>query len=161
MEVLRRKQELSVGVKILDLDHREMEETISDICSLVKVEQDRSLTGPLLRKLAHFTLSHFALEEEMMTATTYPGLAAHRFNHRCLMGQLGKLIAGHDRGALILDPHSLNFLSKWHSAHILHDDRHYGFWLNRVDRRLEISNKYVENPARSQVLSPLSSGCTS
>jgi len=135
MEVMTRKHELSVGVRILDLDHREMEESIWDICTAVKVEQDRSLTGPLLRKLARFTLTHFALEEEMMRATLYPGMAVHRSNHQCLLGQLGKLIACHDKGGLVLKPNSLDFLSDWHTAHLQRDDRYYGLWLNQPGRR--------------------------
>jgi hemerythrin len=135
MELLEVKSELSVGVRILDCDHREMAEAISDINTAVLADQERSRTGQLLRRLARFTLTHFQLEEEMMAATKYPGMAVHRINHHCLMGQLGALISRYGRGGFALNAHSLNFLSHWHTTHIEKEDLHYGLWLSQDTRR--------------------------
>ena len=134
MDLTNRNGTLSVGVKILDCDHREMSEAISELHAAAVTGKDRSRTGLLLRKLAHFTLTHFALEEGMMGATRYPGMAMHRLNHLSLMGHLGTLISLHDRDGLTLNPNSLGFLHEWHTAHVQNDDLHYGLWLNQVDK---------------------------
>lgn len=135
---------LSVGVKILDCDHREMFEAISELHATAVAGKDRNRTGLLLRNLAHFTLTHFALEEGLMAATKYPGLAQHRLNHKCLMEHLEALISLHDRDGLTLNPDSLGFLQEWLTAHIQNDDMHYGLWVNQVDKRYTSKESWVD-----------------
>ena len=132
MEQSKENINLNVGVRILDCDHRQMAEVIHELKTASLANRDQSLTVPLLRKLAHFTMNHFAFEEEMMQSTRYPGMAAHRLNHRHLMGKLGALIAHHDRGGHPLASNSLRFLHEWHIGHVHSDDMHYGLWLNAM-----------------------------
>jgi hypothetical protein len=72
MEKSTGNSELSVGVKILDFDHREMTEAIHEIGEALARDEDPRQTSSLLHRLAEFTLTHFALEEEMMAATKFP-----------------------------------------------------------------------------------------
>jgi hemerythrin len=123
---------LSVGVRILDCDHREMVEALSQLHATVTADQDRSLTGDLLHKLAHFTQLHFELEEGMMRATKYPRAMVHRRTHQELIRQLYALVVRHTRGGQALNFHSLNFLHAWHADHVQQDDRHYGLWVNQA-----------------------------
>lgn len=132
MEQSKEHVNLNVGVGILDRDHRQMAEVIHELKAATLANRDQSLTVPLLRKLAHFTMNHFAFEEDMMQTTRYPGIAVHRLNHRHLMGKLGALIAHHDRGDLPLAPSSLRFLHEWHINHVNSEDLHYGLWLNAM-----------------------------
>ena len=134
MEQSKENINLNVGVRILDCDHRQMAEVIHELKTASLANRDQSLTVPLLRKLAHFTMNHFAFEEEMMQSTRYPGMAAHRLNHRYLMGKLGMLIARHDRRELPLASSSLSFLHEWHINHVHSDDMHYGLWLNAMGK---------------------------
>ena len=134
MDQSKEKINLSVGVRILDRDHRQMAEVIHDLKAATLANRDLSLTLPLLRKLAHFTMNHFAFEEDMMQTTRYPGMAVHRLNHRYLMGKLGALIAHHDRRNLPLASSSLRFLHEWHIGHVHSDDLHYGLWLNAIGK---------------------------
>lgn len=123
--------ELSVGVRLLDRDHRDMSEVIQELQAKALGDQNRNQTGLLLRKLAHVTLTHFAMEEAIMAATRYPELALHRVNHQRMMERLRSLVACHKRGSLTLNGHSLGFLSEWHGNHVEDDDLSYGLWLNR------------------------------
>jgi hemerythrin len=125
---------LNVGVRILDRDHRQMAEVIHELKAATQPDRDQSLTGLLLHKLALFTRNHFAIEEEMMQTTRYPGMAVHRLNHRYLMSKLGALIAHHDRRDLPLASSSLSFLHEWHIGHVHSDDLHYGLWLNAMGK---------------------------
>ena len=134
MEQLKEHTNLNVGVRILDLDHRQMAEVIHELKEAAQPNLDQSLTGLLLRKLALFTRNHFAIEEEMMQTTRYPGMAVHRLNHRYLMGKLGTLIAHHDRRNIPLTSSALLFLHDWHIGHVHSEDLHYGLWLNAMGR---------------------------
>ena len=77
MEKSTGNSELSVGVKILDFDHREMTEAIHEIGEALARDEDPRQTSSLLHRLAEFTLTHFALEEEMMAATKFPKMGQH------------------------------------------------------------------------------------
>jgi hemerythrin len=134
MEQSKEHLNLNVGVRILDRDHRQMAEVIHELKAATQPDRDQSLTGLLLHKLAFFTRNHFAIEEEMMQTTRFPGMAAHRLNHRYLMGKLGMLIARHDRRELPLASSSLSFLHEWHINHVHSDDMHYGLWLNAMGK---------------------------
>jgi hemerythrin-like metal-binding protein len=135
MELTARSGELSVGVTILDYDHREMSETIKELQSTVARDGDRSLTSRRLRRLADFTLAHFALEEGMMAVTKYPGRDLHRLHHQRMMQQVKTIAARCKQSSFLLDGSSLSFLQEWHSDHVQNDDLHYGLWLNAIEKR--------------------------
>jgi hemerythrin len=126
--------ELSVGVKMLDCDHRALFETINEIQSLAAKDADPRRTSWLLRKLADFTLTHFALEEGMMEATKYPEMDLHRFHHQRITEQVAVLASRQNRDGLALDSDSLSFLSQLHADHVQQDDLHYGLWLNAIGK---------------------------
>jgi hemerythrin-like metal-binding protein len=126
--------ELSVGVKMLDCDHRTLFETIKELQTMTVGDVDPRRTSSLLRKLVDFTLTHFALEEEMMAATQFSGMALHRIHHQRLAEHAAELASRYNRGGLGLDSNSLRFLLDLHANHIQQDDLHYGLWLNAVGK---------------------------
>ena len=120
MNLMASTTELGIGVRILDCDHREMSETLNELRTALVKDEDRSRTFDLLRKMANFTLLHFTLEEGMMTATKYPGMAR----------RIKDMVSHFNQGSATTNEQSLRFLSDWHTAHIENDDLEYGFWLN-------------------------------
>jgi hemerythrin-like metal-binding protein len=88
------------------------------------------LTGPLLKKLAAYTHTHFKDEEAMMTAAKYPGLADHKIKHRDLIKQVEDFAARHERGEVTVNLQLMNFLRDWLTNHIQKTDHEYGPWLN-------------------------------
>jgi hemerythrin len=126
--------ELSVGVKMLDCDHRVLFETIKELQAAAGSDADPRRTNSLLFKLADFTLTHFALEEGMMLATKYPGMDLHRLHHQRLTEHVAVLASRHNRGSLALDSEALSLLSELHADHVHQDDLHYGLWLNAIGK---------------------------
>jgi hemerythrin-like metal-binding protein len=134
LDLTTSKGELSVGVKILDCDHRVLFETIKELQAAAVTDADPRRTGSLLRKLADFTLTHFALEEGMMAATKFPGMDLHRLHHQRITEQVTVLASRYKRGGLPLDSDSLSVLSELHANHVRSDDLHYGIWLNAIEK---------------------------
>jgi len=122
----------SVGVSILDCDHREMDEAFKELHAEITTRARQSQAGYLLRGLAKFTLIHFALEEGMMEVTKYPMINRHRTNHRHLMQQMNGLVSQHSKDGLTPDLQRLNALILLSHEHIEADDSYYGNWLNRA-----------------------------
>jgi len=123
-----------VGVRILDCDHREMFEAITDLKARVQADEDPRRTSSLLRRLARFTQSHFSLEDGMMAATKFPGATPHRLHHQNLMRQIRELVSRSRRGELGLNGQSLSMLEALHVDHVEEDDVSYGHWLNGEGR---------------------------
>jgi hemerythrin len=129
------ESELKVGVKILDLDHREMAETLAQLRTAEVQGEDWRKSGALLRKLADFSLIHFALEEGMMLATKYPGVDLHRAHHHRMMERLQAMVAVYTRGRMTSSRPPLDFLLEGHSIHVHKDDLTYGEWLNNNTKK--------------------------
>jgi hemerythrin-like metal-binding protein len=119
----------SVGVGAMDQQHIALFGILNDLYDAMKKGQAQTVTGPLLRKLAEYTRSHFASEESMMTATGYPGLTAHRTKHLDLMKQVEAFRARFERGDITLSVDLFNFLRDWLTTHIQKEDKEYGPWL--------------------------------
>jgi len=130
MVLLTWNTKYSVGVKALDDQHTILFGLLNDLHSAMMKGEAQRVTGPLLRKLVNYTHTHFTSEEKMMEATEYPGLAAHRAQHRELMNQVQDYSARFERVEVTLSFKLLIFLRDWLTAHIEKDDRQYGPWLN-------------------------------
>ena len=120
----------SVGIGVLDQQHIALFAILNDLYDAMKKGQAQTVTGPLLRKLAEYTHSHFSAEEAMMVSTRYPGLTAHRTKHRDLMKQVEAFRARFDRGDIMLGVDMFNFLRDWLTTHIQKEDKEYGPWLS-------------------------------
>jgi len=132
----REKCDSSVGLRLLNVDHRAIERLIEQLHVAIAFGHPGERTLPLLRQLSDLTRTHFALEEGMMAATGYPDTAAHRRSHQHLQQQLDGFIALCCRGQVLLNPNSLSFLFVWHSIHSHREDARYADWLVLRDARI-------------------------
>jgi hemerythrin len=123
-----------VGVRILDCDHREMSEMMIEIRADLMTGKERMRTGLLLRKLAKFSATHFALEEGMMAAVGYPGTALHSLRHQRLAEQMEAHRALYNRANSILNDNAIWSLTQAHIGHMEAEDLGFGLWLNGMAR---------------------------
>jgi len=121
----------SVGVKSIDGQHSVLFGLINDLHEAMLKGQAQSQTGPLLRKLADYTQTHFTAEEEIMAGAKYPGLADHKLKHRDLIKQVQEFSSRFEKGEIALTPDLMNFLRDWLTNHIQKVDHAYAPWLNQ------------------------------
>ena len=131
MALLKWDSKYSVGVKTLDSQHTVLFGLLNDLHAAMLKGQAQTLTGPMLRKLAEYTSTHFAAEERMMETSKYPGLAGHRMKHIDLMKQVQEYAARFERGEASINSQLLNFLRDWLTNHIQKVDCEYGPWLTK------------------------------
>jgi hemerythrin-like metal-binding protein len=129
------RSDSSVGLRLIEVDHREIEGLIQDLQPAVAIGRDKNLNLHLLVKLSGFARMHFALEEGMMSATDYPSVAAHVRSHQSLFAQLEGFIALYRKDRLSLDQESLAFLFLWYAAHSQNEDARYADYLVVRDAR--------------------------
>lgn len=121
--------DLSVGVKASDGDHKELIEMLNRLFDGMKSGQGRDVVGKVLDDLISYTKFHFAREESYFDRTGYPALE-HKAEHKELVRQAEDLQARYKSGEFSLSVETLDFLKDWLTIHIQGTDKKYTKHLN-------------------------------
>ena len=119
----------SVGVKVIDEQHMGLVQSLNDLHAAMLGGQAKTVTGPLLKKLAKYTQDHFTAEEALMKRAQYPGFTEHHAKHVNLTNQVKDYVERFERGENALSIHLMTFLRDWLTTHIQKEDRDYSPWL--------------------------------
>jgi hemerythrin len=122
----------NTGVRLLDCDHREMGDLLHELHRTLTAGESMQQTAHLLTLIRRITLTHFALEESMMQATSYPDTYLHRLEHQWLAEQNALLETRARRSGLVAGDQLLNLMTQSHLSHMHHYDIHYGKWLENT-----------------------------
>ena len=123
METLNWTADLSIGIELIDDQHRCIVDYINRL-NQAREGNDKKAIGGVLAGLSDYTLSHFGFEEAVMKAARFGGLSQHRRTHERFARQLAEF--GH-RYALgeEVTTEVLDTLNKWLLNHIKREDRDY------------------------------------
>jgi hemerythrin len=145
---------MSVGVKLLDNDHKKLVLLVNNLSDGVVAGQARQELESNFGKLVEFTRLHFSNEERLLEETGYSGTAAHRQEHNRLLDQLMELQARFLSGAEeAKDQDVMNRLRAWLFKHTQGADQDFVSHLKarRVDSNLaawdEPNHVALEKPA--------------
>ncbi|MEI8393704.1 MAG: bacteriohemerythrin [Rhodospirillaceae bacterium] len=112
---------LSVGVKLVDDEHKLLLSIFNDLVNALRTSQPLSVAKRIVEELAGYTTYHFAHEEELMTAFRYPDFDAHHREHDKLTAKLMEIDQNVLRGkGTITDV--IQFANALVSGHFLHTD---------------------------------------
>lgn len=88
MSLIEWKNEFSVGVASVDLEHRQMIDLINDLHGLVGDNASEEEVSTMLGEIFAQISAHFALEEKFMRETRYPHFPEHKGDHEALLDEL-------------------------------------------------------------------------
>ncbi|MDY0241312.1 MAG: bacteriohemerythrin [Rhodospirillaceae bacterium] len=114
------RNEMEIGVPMIDADHKVLIALLNQIHSCLGHPEERTNMDSVLSSLLDYTAYHFRREEIFQEAVGYPGLAKHRAEHESLTIQVEEL-----NHRYRLQPDSvrardlLTFLKRWLIDHIL------------------------------------------
>lgn len=119
-------QKMSVGVEILDDDHKKLLDMFNRLLKSGVATKDRDdLTG-MLSGLRDYTNVHFTREEELMERQGYPDLDAHKAAHRYFVDEVQKLYQDYDESnTMMLRIDLILLLKEWLIEHIQSVDARY------------------------------------
>jgi hemerythrin len=121
---------MSVGVKLLDNDHKKLVLLINDLHDGLMTGRSRPALDRVVEKLVKFTRIHFAHEEQIFAETGYPGAAAHKQEHDYMIEQIKHLQACFKSDAPIaLYLEGIELLKNWLFSHLHGSDQEYGPYL--------------------------------
>jgi hemerythrin len=116
-------EELSVGVRAMDLHHQKLVELINQLHEALRAGNGRAAVGPALDALAKYAAFHFSAEETLMAQHHCPELPEQHEAHCKLVatvGELQKKLAGGQQG---LSAEVLTTLKDWLVSHIQRKDK--------------------------------------
>jgi len=130
MSLIEWKDEFSVGVAAVDLEHRDLIDLINDLHTLMDEgathQQVTSSLGEIFAQIS----AHFALEEKFLRDTEYEAFSSHKDDHEALLDQIRDIMdrveddGSYDEARLSAE------LDSWFSEHFrTHDAKlhhHYG-----------------------------------
>jgi hemerythrin-like metal-binding protein len=127
--LLEWNDELSVGIEMIDKQHKILIRAINLLAMAVKHNSSHSLMSDIFRTLVDYTDTHFAYEEELFDRFGYPETEDHKAKHRALLHKVVDLKARWDAGESQIGPEVLKFLVDWLRNHILGSDKKYSSFL--------------------------------
>jgi len=115
--------ELSMGVPLIDEQHKQLIALANNLIEAVDRGQKRQAIEDALRRLREYTVFHFNSEEQLMKEVLYDKRGDHALEHRRLKEQVK-----HYRRSIYykenLNPEAvLTFLQSWLIKHLLETDR--------------------------------------
>lgn len=123
MAKLEWRNELSVGVTMIDDQHKELIRIANGLINAVSLGRDRKTLENVLRRLREYTVFHFKSEEALMEELRYDKRAQHANEHH----ELKDKVKGFQRMLYLqeeLTPQAvLAFMKEWLLKHILQSDR--------------------------------------
>ena len=120
------KESYTVGVDVLDDDHKRLIELINRFQTAYKYHTGEEFERQALNELVDYTRYHFEREEKMMEAAGYPDLEVHKTVHRAMIFKVAQFQEEYQqRGHEALDGVA-SFLGEWLIDHINGTDKKYG-----------------------------------
>jgi len=126
MEFIEWSESMSVGVPLIDQDHKIIVKLINLFHQNISDEANPNLLGTVLKTLIEYTQYHFAREEKVMQACHYPVLAEHKQQHDRLTHKVITISRQFfEKKENIFEQDLLDFLRDWLIHHILKEDMGY------------------------------------
>lgn len=114
--------DLSTSNEVLDEQHKAIFRWLAELNSAAADE--RTLFGAYaITRLKNYTRSHFAAEEALMRASSYPGLEQHIAEHEAFRARLTELHLKSIAADISAD--TVKLLTEWLTNHIARSDMAY------------------------------------
>lgn len=117
MSLITWKEEFSVGVAAVDLEHRELIELINGLEADMQEYATQTTVVEALGEIYARISAHFALEETIMRQAGYDGFAAHKQDHERLLDELLDVIDSVDDAGRYNRAGLSRDLDRWFSEH--------------------------------------------
>lgn len=116
-------EDLSVGSKFIDEDHRKLFDLAHRLHVAMSEGRGKDVMSKVLSNLIIYTREHFKREEDHMVKINYPGYAVHKAEHESLLKSVLDLQHKFTDGKASLTIEVSTFLREWLLNHIMKQDK--------------------------------------
>lgn len=129
MSLIEWRDEFSVGVPAVDLEHQDLIHLINDLHGMLGEDASRERVMESLGEIYAQISAHFALEEKIMRETAYDGLPSHKTDHESLLDQLRDIMDRVEDDGSYDEERLSQQLDRWFTVHFqTHDARLHSHW---------------------------------
>ncbi len=139
MSTIKWDESLSVGVILIDEQHRRWIEHLHDVETAIASRRGMQQIASTLDFLVNYTGFHFSTEEKYMLQTGYPGTGDHKARHVELKNTLDGLVEDFREDGVTerLGEAIGTFLSNWLREHIRNVDLSFAAYLK--DKKVQLT----------------------
>ena len=123
-------EKMSVGVKIIDYQHKMLIDAINGFYEAVGNISNKELIDTMLKKMKDYSVFHFNYEEQLLKKHGYLQLSYHKIEHKNFIDKVEDLNDRFIKGKLIISLEITSFIESWITKHIMVTDKQYGAFLN-------------------------------
>jgi hemerythrin-like metal-binding protein len=113
---------LETGHAAIDEQHKSLVEILNRLHTAMKQGRGKGELEGILVFLKDYTVTHFAMEENLMAQHGYAGAPQHKAIHADLVRQVEELVVRFQAGTGALTLDVMNFLEDWLVKHIQAED---------------------------------------
>ncbi|OFY84230.1 MAG: hypothetical protein A3F72_14485 [Bacteroidetes bacterium RIFCSPLOWO2_12_FULL_35_15] len=125
MELLKWTDDYSVGIVIIDYQHKRLVMLINKLYdSMLEGKTMESITE-IFEGLEDYIKNHFETEESFFKEFNYEDMKTHIKEHKVFVDQISQLKKDYLSGKNTVSVELLDFLKNWLSEHILGSDKKY------------------------------------
>lgn len=125
MAFIEWSDDLSVGVKQFDDDHKQLINVANDLHEKINVGAQQTSLAQILNELMKYTIYHFGHEEGLMLQYGYPNYEKHKAEHEALVKKVEDYIEQVSNGKQSISLSLMGFLKDWLVRHIMGSDMDY------------------------------------
>lgn len=119
------KPEYSVGVKVLDDDHKRLIDLLNKFQTAYQYHTGDEFEQKALQELVDYTKYHFQREEALMDEIGYPDLEVHKAQHRAMIAEVDQFLQGYQQKGHEALLGVADYLNGWLIHHINGTDKQY------------------------------------
>lgn len=123
------KDEYSVGIESIDLQHKTLLVLINQLQSAVEYSTGELFEQAALDSLVDYTKKHFSYEEGLMEKYGYPDFEAHKAQHDLMVKKVEQVLSDYQRNSDNAMQQAADFLKGWLINHINGTDKQYSEYL--------------------------------
>ncbi|ACS78128.1 bacteriohemerythrin [Maridesulfovibrio salexigens] len=130
MPILEWNDDYSVGVSIIDTEHKQLVGMINKAYDSVKNMEEEKVLKILVKDMCDYAVSHFSTEERFMEKYGYPAHEEHEKMHHDFTVKAEALDLLIKSGNPVEPVKVFKYLADWLRNHILKTDKDLGRFLN-------------------------------
>lgn len=125
MSLISWTEKLSVNVKEIDDQHKELVAMLNELNDAMSLGKGRDVIEKIISRLGKYASEHFSTEEKYFTQFNYQDALAHNKKHEAFIKKISEFHEDFRSGNLTLTLAVRNFLKEWLINHIEGEDKKY------------------------------------
>jgi hemerythrin len=129
MAFLEWEENLSVGIKSIDKQHKKLIQIINDFYDNLQKESPEEILLNIIERLKEYTVYHFETEENLFEKYNFDGYDEHKKEHGEFVAKIEDFHERFKNGKMLMALEVVNFIKLWIFKHIMGTDKKYTAFL--------------------------------